>query len=260
MISFFNNGGGSGEIRGRQIATYLKAKLSPKQGYENDVCIYVKCVPPPNYPKKTYIDVLEDSMGLRWVKTHPEVGIIASSKSIYNHLSKELPNKIILIPQHHCNFEREIRLRRKVEIVGIIGNDASFQFPLGEFEASLNLIGLKLLTFIKKKFKYREEVVDFYKRIDIQVVWRPNSDGVLRNPLKLVNAMSYGIPTVAYPETDFVEELGDYFIPATTIDKLLFGIQWFKDNEEIYNSWSKNIFKKAEEYHIENISKLYLNL
>ncbi len=259
MISFFTHSGGAGIIRGEQIAPYLKAKLNPTQGYEDDICIYVKCVPPENYPKRTYIDVVEDSAGLRWVKSHPEVGIIASSKSIYDHLSK-LPNKIVLIPQHHCNFERAVRTRKEVKVVGIIGNQASFQFPLGEFEASLKLMGMNLLTFIKKKFKDREEVVDFYKKIDIQVVWRPNSDGVLRNPLKLVNAMSFGVPTVAYPETDFEVELKGNFLPARTIDQLLFGIKWFKDHDEFYNSWSDNILKKAEEYHIENISKLYQKL
>ena len=260
MISFFTNGGGSGEIRGRQMTDKLKANINPKSGYEDDICIYIKTFPSTFIPKHTYIDVLEDSMGLRWVRNHPEVGIIASSKSIYDYLSKELPNKIVLIPQHHCNFERVVRTRKEVEVVGIIGNPASFQFPLGEFEANLNLMGMELLTFIKKKFKHREEVVEFYKRIDIQVVWRPNIDGILRNPLKLVNAMSFGIPTVAYPEEDFNVELSSSFLPARTIDQLLFGIKWFRDNSDLYSSWSKNILKKAEEYHISNIAKLYQQL
>ena len=114
MISFFTHSGGAGIIRGEQIAKHLGAKLNPKDGYEDDVCIYIKTFPFPFIPKHTYIDVVEDSAGLRWVKNYPEVGIIASSKSIYNYLSNKLPNKIVLILQHHCNFERVVRTRKEV--------------------------------------------------------------------------------------------------------------------------------------------------
>lgn len=260
MISFFNNGGGSGEIRGRQIANYLKAKLSPKSGYENDVCIYVKCVPPTPYPKKTYIDVLEDSMGLRWVRQHPTVGIIASSKSIYEHLRNTLPNKIVLIPQHHCNFKREVRSKTKIDTVGIIGNEAAFQSSLVNLRRSLDAMGMKLNTLIKKKFKDREEVVEFYKGIDIQLIWRPGSDGVIRNPLKLVNAMSFGVLTVAYPEKCFDAELKGYYSDVKTMEEMLLEIIRIKRSTVGYDKCANALIEKAEEYHIDNISKLYLKL
>ena len=234
MISFFTHSGGAGIIRGQQVAKHLGAKLNPKSGFENDTCIYVKCVPPEYYSENTYIDVVEDSAGLRWVKSHPKVGIIASSKSIYDYLIIKLLNKIVLIPQHHCNFERQVRTRNEVDTVGIIGNKACFQYPIGEFEAKLNSMGMKLKTLIKKTFDSRQEVVDFYKTIDIQVVWRPNSDGVLRNPLKLINAMSFGIPTVSYPEKDFQVELGEYYISTFSADGVISGIEELRKNKFSY--------------------------
>ena len=204
--------------------------------------------------------MVEDSAGLRWVKNYPEVGIIASSKSIYEYIKEKLPNKVVLIPQHHCNFDREVVDKVQLDTVGIIGNQASFQYPIEEFKRRINNMGLELKTLIKKRFNNRQEVVDFYEQIDLQVIWRPESDGVLRNPLKLVNAMSYGIPTIAYPETNFVAELQEYFLPAKTIEGLINGVKWFRDNLRFYQSWRKNVVEKAEDYHIDNISKLYLKL
>ena len=44
MISFFYGTGGAGDIRGKQTADYLGGKKNPKEGFENDICIYVKKV------------------------------------------------------------------------------------------------------------------------------------------------------------------------------------------------------------------------
>lgn len=260
MISFFTGNGGAGVIRGRQIADKIGARLNPKDGYDNDICIYVKSFPTPFTPKYTYIDVVEDSAGLRWVKSHPKVSIIASSKSIYNHLKSILKNKIILIPQHHCNFERSIRTRKRITVAGIIGNKASFQYPLDKLEDKLKEIGIKLKTLIKKRFDNRQEVVNFYKTIDIQLIWRPKSDGILRNPLKLVNALSFGIPTVAYPEENFMAEFKGDYLPVGSISDMVYSVKNLKYSDQFYNQMAIAGRIKAEEYHIDNISKLYLKL
>jgi len=260
MISFFTHSGGAGIIRGEQVAKHLGAKLNPKSGYENDVCIYVKCVPPEHYPERSYVDVVEDSAGLRWVDKHLEVGVIASSKTIFDYLSQKLDNKIVLIPQHHCNFERIVRTRKEVKVAGIIGNKACFQHNLDDLADRLANIDMELKILIKKKFDSREEVVDFYKQIDVQLVWRPESDGVLRNPLKLVNALSFGIPTFAYPEEDFVAEFNDHFIQTNTIDEMINWVDMFKRVRDFQKIFYDKAIKKAEEYHIDHISKVYLRL
>jgi len=261
MISFFVKGGGSGKIRGEQIAKHLGAKLNPEKGFENDVCIYVKCVPPLPHPKRTYIDVIEDSMGLRWVRDKKDVGIIASSVSIQNYMVEKTGRKdIVLIPQHHCNFKRELRTRKEVTTAGIIGNKQAFQYPLDKLEKKLDKIGMKLKTLIKPEFKDRQEVVDFYKQIDIQLIWRPDIDHVVKNPLKLVNAMSFGIPTVSYPEKNFMMELEDYFIKAGIIESMIGWVKTLKHYKSVYNNYVRLGLRIAEEYHIDNIAKLYKKL
>jgi len=256
MISFFYHSGGSGEIRGRQIGSYLKAKLNPKRGFKNDICIYVKSAPPVNHPKRSYIDVIEYSMGYKYALKH-EIGIIASSKSIFNIF--KLKN-VVLIPQHHCNFERIKRQKREVKVAGIIGNKASFQYDFNDLRIRLDKIGIELKTFIKWQFKDRQEVVDAFKQIDIQLIWRPNSDGVLRNPLKLTNACSFGIPTVAYPEENFMQEFKGSFLPAGSISDLVNSVHKLKSSDRFYEEYAESGIKKAEEYHIDNVSKLYLKL
>jgi hypothetical protein len=260
MISFFTHSGGAGLIRGEQIANKLGAKLNPTSGYEDDVCIYVKSFPFPFIPKHTYIDIVEDSAGLRWAKKHPKVNLLASSDTIYDYLNNNLPNRVSLIHQHHCNFERVVRLRKQVKVAGIIGNKASFQYNLDDLADRLANIDMELKILIKKKFDSREEVVDFYKQIDIQLVWRPESDGVLRNPLKLVNALSFGIPTFAYPEKDFVAEFNDHFIQANTIVEMINWVDMFKRVRDFQKIFYDKAIKKAEEYHIDHISKVYLRL
>jgi hypothetical protein len=260
VISFFIHSGGAGKIRGEQIAKRIGAKINPKEGFEKDICIYVKCVPPDNYPTKTYIDVVEESEGLKWVFSHPKVGVIASSVSMYNYLKVKLKNKIVLIPQHHCNFERIKRTRGEVKVAGIIGNPAAFQYPLKDIESKLRGIGVSLKPFIKKVFNNRQEVVDFYKQIDVQLIWRPGSDGVLRNPLKITNALSFGIPTVAYPEEDFDEEYYDLYVRTLTINEMIDRVERLKNSETYYTRLSKTGLEIAESYHIDNISKMYLFL
>lgn len=257
MISFFTGSGGAGIIRGEQIAKRLGANLNATGSVKvNDVCIYVKREPPKDYPPKTYIDVVEDSAGLRWAYKHPEIGIIASSRSIYNILRGKFSN-IHFIPQHHCNFDKEVRTRKDVKVAGIIGNKMAFQYNLPQLKDRLKGVGIELKTLIKKRFTSRQEVVDFYKEIDIQLIWRPNSDGVLRNPLKLANACSFGIPTVAYPEVNFRAEFGSRFISAYNIDDMITGIMRLKKFTFLYKSFALQGLEKAEEYHIDSICKLY---
>lgn len=258
MLNFFTSGGGSGEIRGVQIANKLKGNINPKEFSGSDINIYIKDYPTGNIPNHVYIDVVEDSRGLRWVKNHPEVGIIASSKMILDHIIEITKGRkdIILIPQHHCNFDRWTRAIKGMKVAGIIGNKGTYQGDLYKLSKELESNGIKLITLIKKKFKDREEVVEFYKKIDVQIVYR--EDMSLRNPLKLINAMSFGIPTIAYAEPSFVmEELP--FMPVRKLDDIIIAINMLKF-PTVYRNIAEMGLKAAENYHIDVISKLYLKL
>lgn len=257
MINFFTNGGGSGQIRGHQVAHKLKAKINPKEFSGNDINIYIKDYPLGNIPNHVYIDVVEDSRGLRWVVNHPEIGIIASSKMIFDYLkTRTCRDDIVFIPQHHCNFERYVKTFGELKTVGIIGSEQSFQYPIIELRERLKSNGLQLKTLIKKKFKDRKEVCEFYKQIDVQVVFR--KDDNLRNPLKLVNAMSFGIPTVAFPEPSFVME-GLPFLHARNIDEIIKGIMTLR-YKDLYQATAIQGINASQDYHIDFISELYKKL
>lgn len=253
---------GASVIRGEQVAEYTGAKLNPGRGYQNDVCIYVKPHTQSLYAghqklaKRAYIDIVDSENLVLYLTKNPSIPVIACSRLDYEFLSLKLKNKVVFIPQHHCNFERAKRTRDHVATVGIIGFPKSFDWLPENFEKRLNQLGLDLLAY--SGFRQREDVVDFYKKIDVQVVWRPWRQ-VLQNPLKMVNAASFGIPTIAYEEDAFKELDGHYF-PVKTLNELVAQAKALKSSPDLYKAYAEKCFNKAEDYHLENIGKSYQNL
>src|SRR3989344_3607336 len=248
-------------IRGEQIAAQIGAKLNPKRGYENDVCIYVKPHVPRGYDfkfegRKPYLDII-DGWTLGPVLTmHPEVTAIACSRTDCDTLGQIVNNKIIFIPQHHCNFERLKRDWDQITTVGVIGTTGAFPFLPEGLKDRLAERGMDFIEF--SNFYTRQDIVDFYKKTDVQIVWRPYRKR-LANPLKIVNAASFGIPTIALDEPYF-KEMRDCYIPVHTLDEFLNELDNLRSNPELYEKYAKRCLKKAEEYHIENIAKLYQEL
>jgi len=249
-------------IRADQIAARLGAKLNPDKGYENDICIYVK--PDLNKDrdfvfegKSNYLDIIDEAGYADVLQKHPEVSALTLSERDYINLSTMgLKNKIYLIPQHHCNFEREKRNRKKIATAGIIGNHKAFKFLPVNLENELNKIGIKLITF--SKFFRREDICTFYKKIDIQIVWRPYKK-TLANPIKIVNAASFGIPTIALDESYF-RDLGNCYIGVSRVDQIFSELDLLIKYPKRYEAFSKLCLSHAENYHIDNIAKLYKKL
>lgn len=251
--------------RGEQIANFIGAKLNPTDGYQEDICIYVK---PPHKPgqdflfegKKAYLDI-QDAPGCHdLLKNHPEVTVIAASNWMYEVLKKTLPNKIVIIPEHHCNFERLRRTRKEIATVGCIGTSGSFKYMPKDIKERLAARGIKFIEF--SKIFTRQDVVDFYSSIDIQIMWRPqmnSSKNQLRNPLKIINASSFGIPTIMYEEPSSMEMDG-CFIPIHSLDEFLTQLDKLRSDPKLYDQYAKRCIEKSEEYHIEKIAQLYKNL
>jgi len=269
-FNFFYKTGSAGYVRGEQMADYLGGKKNPTEVLEDDIYIYVKHYPVGKVPKHTYIDVDDAPETLAWIKAHPEVGIIATAQTAKDFLSRVLNRTDInVIPHAHCNYERWIRPEREIKKVGIIGSITSFQYPVDEFRKKLEEVGFELSYEQDYWNTYRStpdmpgrlKVVGFYKTIDIQVVWRPKMyKFYLKNPNKLVNAGSFGIPTVAYPELSFKNEWKGYYIPANTIDEMIKSLCMLREDYNNYKAMSDKVLEKANKNHIENIAKLYENL
>ena len=251
--------------RGEQIASRIGAKLNPANGYQNDICIYVK---PPYEPrgdfmfegKKAYLDICDSPELTDLAKKHPEVTVISDSKMSFETLKTILPNKIVNIPEHHCNFERQRRRRKEITTVGCIRNSGSFKYMPKDIRKRLSERGMELVEFAK--IFTRDDVVNFYKNVDIQIIWRPYMDASknkLRNPMRIINASSFGIPTIMYEEKS-AEEMKGCYIPVHTLDEFLVEVDKLRSNPKLYEKYAKRCIEKSEKYHIDNIAKLYKSL
>jgi glycosyltransferase involved in cell wall biosynthesis len=273
-FSFFYARGGSGYIRGKQMAQYLGGKENPTEGYENDICIYVKVHPPDSHPLHSYLDVDDSGVAVLHVKTHPELGVIAISEIAKDYLEEFLGRRdVVFIPHQHCNFERRVRPDRPVKTVGIIGSKVTaFEYPIQPFREKLAKMGLELKfeedywnTYkTNEKQEMRLNVADFYYSIDIQVGFRPKPiywiRDHLQNPNKLGNSSSFGIPMVAYPEPSYEREWDGCYVPARTIEEMLAQIKRLKDDPVFYKEIADRALKRSENYHIDQVAKRYLKL
>ncbi len=248
---------GSSIIRGEQISKYLGAKLNPQEGFENDICIYVKPHIGTRFSRHLYIDIMDAprSKFLGFIRLG--IPIIVSSQLAYDLYSKAFKkNKIIFIPQHHCNYARIKRTRQKVATVGILGYHASFTYPIDDVRKRLHGVGLELL--FENHILNRTDAVNAYRKIDVQITWA-DSTWITKNAMKLYNAASFGIPTVGRKQQVYKEFEG-YYIPVTTMDEMIDELVKLKEDKKYYAQFSELIVRKAEEYHISSIAKLYKQL
>jgi len=249
-------------IRGDQIAEFMGARFNPENGYEDDICIYVKPMVRKGEDfkfegRKAYLDIIDGHNLAEVAKRHPEVGVIVCSEADKQIMSRELPqNDIVLIPQQHCNFERVKRTRTEVAKVGVIGTKGAFPYLPRELRGELEKRGMELIEF--SSFFTREDIVDFYLNIDIQVVWRPYKK-ILSNPLKIINASSFGVPTIALDEKAFWELKGIY-IPVGNVKTLIDAIDKLRNDSQLYADYSLRCIERSEDYHIGKIAELYKQL
>jgi hypothetical protein len=245
-------------IRGEQIAAYMgNARLNPPGGYEDDICIYVKPHIKGNedfkFEGRPYLDI-QDGWGLIPIlQKHPEVPVIAFSERDVEILSELVENKVVLIPHHHLNFERIRRVKDKITRVGVTGSIGAFTHVAETIKQGIAERGLELAEH--SIFYPRMAVSRFYQSIDVQLVWRPYRKR-LSCPLKIVNASSFGIPTIALDEPSFREMEGAY-IGVETAEEWLQKLDELIADKQLYYDISKVCIEKSEKYHIDNISKLY---
>lgn len=266
-FSFFGSVGGksiTGVIRAEQPATFLGGRMNPTLGHENDICIYSWIEPPMDCPKNTYLDLGDRYPFQRILITRPELSVITMTRFGRDFVFTKIQrDNIVIIPQHHCNYLEEKRERRDILTAGIIGGFRSYEgvnAPL--LGTRLQEIGVQLAVCIHPRS--RVSVVDFYKKIDVQIVFRPVRSNsrmrMLSTPLKLENASSFGIPTVSYPEMSFVDEFDGCFLPVLTEDAVIEGVKKLKDDPVLYSELSTRGIEVAKKYHIRNIARLYEQL
>jgi hypothetical protein len=251
-------------IRGEQLAAYMpNVRLNPESGYEDDVCIYVKPMIRPgqdyHFEKHSWVDI-HDGFELRHtLRKYPEVGCISISDHATYVLQQYIKNKIVTIPHHHVNFERAKRTRTIIGRVGVTGSPSAFQFIPDVIRKGLAARGIHLLEW--SHFYPRTSVARFHQTIDIHMEWRPWKKQ-LSSPLKITNASSFGVPTIAlmFDEPSFKEVEG-CFVGVNTPEEFLDQIDKFRNADatptQAYTDMANVCIEKSEKYHISNIAKLY---
>ena len=273
---FYRRGSFSSEIRGRQIGTHLQAKLNPTEGFEDDVCILVKQLPKTLLRNRglslnrenTYVDILDYSGGVQWLTGRPDVKVIVASKSAQQFLSDRFKNPLTFIPQHHCNFQRLLKPLRPVKTVAYIGLATTPPAWAETVNQAVAKMGLEMRYFTD--FKTRQDVVAAYLQTDIQFTWyddtMPDHWRRMKNALKVVNAASFGIPTVASLEPAYEAECHGWYRPVSTLADamdLIWDLRLSMDSPALAlksSFWVNQLSFIAEPYHIDHIVKQYQEL
>jgi hypothetical protein len=246
----------SGTVRGSQIADYLGAKLNPKSGWEKDICIHLKPANLKCVRDGDYVDILDSKpeAALK-LKDRPKIKVIAMNTPHRDWLKTFLPNEVVIIPHYHLNFERIKRARKEVTTCGYIGTNSPFHIEVNKkVRVKLERAGFKFIGLFN--FTNREEIVEFYKSIDIQVIGYFDfiKDCPYYHEKKILDAMSFGIPTIAGEKLGY-RDINDYYIHANNLDELI------AEAIKLKGGWdAERLIKKAEEYHIKNIATKYENL
>lgn len=247
---------GSSIIRGEQMAEYLGCKYNPTDGFDNDVCIYVKPSSFENIKDGDWVDVMDGNY-VDWLINRPGINVIAFSELMFDLYSQKITNKMVLIPQHHCNFNLELRTRKTVKTVGFIGGEIGFHRSFDDIGELLDSIDMNFVRLCR--YRTREDVIKFYKNIDIQFVWaRPQLRHQAKAPLKVINAASFGIPTVAFPQNCY-DEVDGYYAKVHTDNDILDALCMMRE-PGCYAAWAEFIIPMAKKYHISQIAERYRQL
>lgn len=260
-------------IRGEQLCAYMgNCRLNPPDGKEDDIYVYVKPNIRPSqdfeFEKHSWIDI-HDGFDLRHtLRKYPEVGCISISDHADYVIKQYVKNKTVIIPHHHCNFERAKRNDLNgILNVGITGSPQAFDAIPEEIKKGLADRGINLITW--SNFYPRTSVAKFHSKIDIHLQWRPWRKQ-LSSPLKITNAASFGVPTIALTSIPDCLDLEPSFYE---MDGCYVGVsnpkEWLEQLDSLgspsgttpkYKEMAKVCLEKAEKYHIDNISKLYEQL
>lgn len=240
----------SARIRGKEICDYLGWDYNPVK--VERPCIWIK----PRSLKRVldgeYVDVIDGIHLIDELKARPKVKVIAMSEHHYEYLKGRLKNEIVLIPHHHINFERQIHIRNEKLVGGFIGSPSRIAWDkYHEIKEALAKVDIDFTNSFF--FQTREDMIAYYLSIDFLVIWHfTDPHEWYRHPTKIINAASFGIPTLARP-IDGYKEMEGYYIPIENVEEIVEEATNFTDR----GKWLRD---KAEEYHISKIAELYKKL
>lgn len=234
-------------VRGREIAQYLNASINQRE----KTTIHVKPPDLNNVLDGEWVDILDSPLLVEMLKARPKVNVIALTEYSYEFL--KLPNKTVLIPQQHINWDKEKRIKNPCYFIGgyIGAPSAKARRHYARIGEELKKMGMEFVGCFD--YRGRKDAIDFYRSIDILVVSSLHRYEPYKSPTKMINAASFGIPSIAIPLGGYKEWEGNYF-EFHDFDDLRTNIEGIKNNYELL---SEKMIKEAERYHISKIAEKY---
>jgi glycosyltransferase involved in cell wall biosynthesis len=117
----------------------------------------------------------------------------------------------------------------------------------------------KLSSTILTDFDYHDLGTSFLGT-DIGFAYRKDEDKASFNSsLRVLNFMSFGIPSVLTPESAFLEVAnhGEHCLFAHSKEDFLMSLHYPMGNHELRRKISENAYQKAQDYHISRVADIY---
>jgi len=259
----------SGEIR-RQVADVIGARVNPSSDTEQDICIGVKMSPYLVYHDKLidpsrmgdfYLDFIDHHTSIDWLARWPEIKLIVCSRSGERYLREHLKNPLRFIPQHHCNVERHRRPHRPMKtvvFVGVLTERPPWYDWVNRAMANMGLT-MRWVT----DFRTRKDVVDAYLDADLQFYWRegmPEKLRHLKNPMRIISAASFGIPTVVNQEPCYAAECDSHYLGFEKIGDALDAVRELQHDPSKYAALAEPGPIWTEPYHLDHVAEAFRRL
>ena len=226
---------------------------------------------------KSYIEAITKHQSKKIVIIHNGINPVSFDESLKEKYYQEfgLPRdaKVVAIVgrinaikgQEHFILAMEKLIQKKNNVYGIIIGDA-FQGQEWRMDELLKVIHEKKLDDSIKLCGFRKDILQIYQIIDLLVLSSIQYDSF---PTVVLEAMSCGIPTVAYRcggvEEMITQEENGILVEQGNIEELSRSIESFLTNAEKYEraeKEAKRIFNHffTTNHFIEKISKIYIDL
>ena len=269
LFAYKRRGMDTAEIRGVQIAEALGcdsmriADLTPEIASRYDAIIYVKFTPGPEMMEKIrrsgvkqIVDALDE---YRWRKLRSTAEFtdcyIGANFTHALFLQHRFGRPAVELHHHHTNFD-ELRIPpgRTPPTLGYIAGDA--HWPLNR--RLISKLPYPLVTSIKRNG--RSGLTDLYLSVDIGFEFRKDRNKrSLNTANKVVNFMSYGIPSVLSQETGYLEAArhGEHCLYAQTPAEMIMLIRHLAEDPALRARMGDAGYEAARPFHIRNIAQKY---
>ena len=269
LFAYTRRGMDTAEIRGIQIAealacdTIQTSELTPDIAAKYDAIIYVKFMPDASVMEQIrarkvlqIVDALDE---YRWRKLKRTVEFtnyyIGANQTHAIFLQKTFGKPAIELHHHHTNFEEQhIPFGRTPPAIGYIAGDA--HWPRNR--RLVAKLPYPLVTSVKRDG--RKGLPELYMSVDIGFEWRIDKrKRSLNTANKVVNYMSYGIPSVFAVETGYTEVAlhGTHCFYAQTTAEMLMFIEHLASDPGLRRRMGEAGIETARRFHIRRIAEDY---